>query len=237
MLWTAFILGLGGSLHCATMCGPLVLAMGQSKRIWHARILQNIGRTLSYSMLGWLIGFLGLGLRLAGWQNYLSIIAGVSLLLVLFVTSRKFRFKTWSFPSRLKLYFGRLLPKKTLASQFMLGVVHGFLPCGMVYFALVAALAQPTLGGAALYMALFGLGTIPMLLVIGLSGSWIITRIKSNRWFKVNYLTIFIALFFILRGLGLGIPVISPKFAGSNCEHHIEACKNQQKIATCRSLD
>jgi sulfite exporter TauE/SafE len=106
------------------------------------------------------------------------------------------------------------LQRRTFRSLILLGALNGLLPCGLVYVALAGALAQGGLSSALIYMAVFGLGTMPTMLAIGLSGrifpvAW---RMKLRGVIPAGICLV--AGLLILRGLGLGIPFLSPTFVG-----------------------
>jgi uncharacterized protein len=223
-LWTAFVLGLVGSLHCAGMCGPLALALpktgGNIPGFVAGRAAYNVGRIITYCLMGIVVGFAGRTLLMAGVQRWLSILLGV-LLLVGFFGSRKLAL--WRpatlLVEQLKVRIGALLRQRSLVSLGVLGLLNGLLPCGLVY---VAAAVAATTGGmfpGARYMTAFGFGTVPMMLAISLSGklvpfSW---RLKLGKAIPVS--VFIVASLLILRGLSLGIPFLSPDLAAGNCCH------------------
>ncbi|HTI70798.1 MAG TPA: sulfite exporter TauE/SafE family protein [Candidatus Limnocylindria bacterium] len=224
MLWTAFILGLAGSLHCAGMCGPLALALPATGRgftgFLAGRLAYNSGRLATYSVLGLIFGLLGKSLALIGIQRWVSIAAGILMLVGLLVSRRMTLGKpmigavTW-----LKSGFSALLQRRTLASVGLLGLLNGLLPCGLVYAACAGAAATGGLAAGGAYMALFGLGTWPMMLGIGLSGKAlpVALRFKLQQWVPVSLASV--ALLLILRGMALGIPYLSPDLAAGVCAH------------------
>ncbi len=219
-IWTGFIVGLVGSLHCIGMCGPIVLALpGQGKsnlKFLISRVLYNFGRVIAYSILGMLIGVLGIGVRLAGYQSRLSLALGIIVLIgVLIPThffSKLFSGGIWKRmgDSFNRLWF-RLSKKSTASSMLLIGLLNGFLPCGFVYFGLVGAASTPSVVTSAAYMALFGIGTIPVMLATAYAGNFIgiKVRLAVQRFIPIG--AIIIALLLILRGLDLGIPYVSPK--------------------------
>src|SRR3954466_9482086 len=91
-LWTAFLLGLAGSLHCAGMCGPLLCALpvvGQGRASFYAgRFLYNLGRIGMYGLLGLVFGALGKTLSIAGLQRWLSLAAGCAVLIGLLASAK-----------------------------------------------------------------------------------------------------------------------------------------------------
>ena len=117
LLWTAFVFGLLGSLHCIGMCGPIVLALAgtQSSRLRFTvnRLLYNIGRTITYGILGAFCGWIGQTIKIAGYQSSLSIALGILILLMVFLPSRwaakiiPFNFYHNGI-SRIKTFWGKL---------------------------------------------------------------------------------------------------------------------------------
>lgn len=205
MIWSAFAIGLFGSLHCLGMCGPLVMALPQSSG-WKA-ILYHFGRILAYATIGILVGLFGKGINMAGFQQSVSIISGI--LVILFGLGLLRKKTSWP-PFFLKLYT-KWSQSTDLLSVFLLGFLNGLLPCGMVYVAMAGALIEQDIFRGALYMMVFGAGTLPMML--GISWSKHLwkgeLRRKLNR--AVPVFTILIGILFILRGMNLGIPYVSPK--------------------------
>ena len=219
MIWSAFVIGLAGSLHCLGMCGPIVLVLpGAPRERWRyvlGRILYNLGRAITYALMGAVIGLIGQSIALAGYQQWLGIIAGSLMVLSVLLPGRFFR---RLFPARhydrasgfVKKHLGRLLGSGSTSSLFSIGILNGFLPCGLVYMALAGALSMGSPHGAALYMALFGLGTFPLMFAAAYAGGMITgeMRRKISRLIPVGIVVL--GLLFILRGLSLGIPFISP---------------------------
>ena len=218
--WTAFLLGLVGSLHCAGMCGPLALALPQGKGsvpgYLAGRFAYNLGRIITYSLMGLMFGSVGRLLMLAGVQRWVSISLGLLLIIGLF-TSR--RLALWrpvtALVDELKKQLGMLLRKRSLISLAMLGLLNGLLPCGLVYVAGAGATATGHMLAGAEYMAMFGLGTLPMMLAISLSGSLVPLglRLKLSRLVPVS--VFILGTLLILRGMSLGIPYVSPDLSGA----------------------
>ncbi|TGE17377.1 sulfite exporter TauE/SafE family protein [Hymenobacter elongatus] len=225
MLWAGFLFGLLGSFHCVGMCGAIALALpgGVDKttsplRYAGGRLLYNLGRVTTYATLGGGAGLVGQGLRLAGVQQGLSIASGVLILLLVAVPER--------YPNRLagllgldrplawvKNTLGRLFQQPTLPALYATGVLNGLLPCGLVYLALAGALSAPGVAGAAAYMACFGLGTLPLMFGLSLSGRLVPLVWRTRMRQAVPYAASVLAVVFIVRGLGLGIPYLSPQLS------------------------
>lgn len=221
LLWTAFALGLAGSFHCLGMCGPLLMALpaGENSRLKFLknRLIYNAGRIMSYAFLGGVLGISGQGLALAGYQNTLSIATGVLIILIL-VIPKSFlaRFQSFSLVSRpsalVKEAFSKSFKnQKGGKLMFSAGLLNGLLPCGLVYAALAGAFVSSNIWQGMLYMALFGLGTTPLLLVLVWSKTYFQSLVKLRIGKLVPVFTMVLALLFILRGLSLGIPYVSPK--------------------------
>lgn len=222
--WTPLALGLAGSLHCAGMCGPLALAVpapGKGAATFLiSRTLYNIGRIMTYSLLGVLFGVLGKTLFFAGIQRWFSIALGALLLIGLFSSTRLGLSKPVSnIVVRLRSAMSLFLRKRSVSSLFMLGMLNGLLPCGLVYVAAAAATINGSILGGVLFMAVFGLGTLPMMLSIGLSGRLIPPAVRLQFTRAVPVSVFLLATLLIFRGLGLGIPYLSPNLAEGSCCH------------------
>jgi sulfite exporter TauE/SafE len=224
-LLTAFFLGLIGSLHCAGMCGPLALALprsaGKATRFVAGRFAYNLGRILTYCLLGFCFGLAGKTLLLAGFQRGVSIVLGLMLLAGL-VAARKMAL--WrpitSLVEHLKAPMSRLLRRPGLPSLAMLGLLNGLLPCGLVYVACAGAMATGGILAGVRYMAAFGLGTIPMMLAISLSGALIPPSVRLQWRRAIPVCVFFLGTLLILRGMSLGIPYLSPDLStpeGASC--------------------
>lgn len=211
----AIALGFIGSLHCAAMCGPLILALpippGGPGGFILGRLTYQLSRVTTYSLLGLAAGFIGKAILIAGFQRWLSIALGAAILLG-FLASRK---AAVSAPvvrlvGRLKSAMSVQLRQRSLRSLALLGLLNGLLPCGLVYVAMAAAVTQGGLAGGIIYMALFGLGTMPMMLGIGLSGRAFPHSFRAKMQRAIPFGACLVGALLILRGLGLGIPYVSP---------------------------
>jgi uncharacterized protein len=222
ILWTGFLFGLLGSAHCAGMCGPIAVALPGSDRngmaLFSGRLLYNTGRTLTYMLMGVAAGLLGLGAALAGYQGGLSVFAGTVILLMLIFRTRFFSTSTVFRSEYFRSLFGRLLKSPGNGSLFSLGILNGFLPCGLVYLALAGSAAAGSLLNSVLYMGLFGLGTIPMMLALSLAPGWLKPEARRRLTKFIPVGAALVAVLLILRGLSLGIPFISPDLTGAGAE-------------------
>lgn len=224
MLWTAFILGLAGSLHCAGMCGPLVLAMTAGSRGGPAglsgMIAYHAARVGTYALLGVVFGMLGRSLALAGLQRWVSMGAGVLLLLgaVSVLPSWGSRWGVGVVVG-LRRIAAPWMCGSTLAARMTLGSINGLLPCGLVYAAGAGSAAAGSLPESVAYMGVFGLGTLPMMLGLSISGRALPLHWRSGIQGLVPWTMGGVGVLLIVRGLGLGIPYLSPAMATGSCCH------------------
>lgn len=220
MLASAILLGLMGSLHCIGMCGPIAFMLpvdrsNNFKRIGQT-LLYHLGRLLAYGIIGLLFGLLGKGLYVFGMQQKLSILIGLVMILIVLIPYKVFNRYNLSKPvyrliSKVKNRLGKELKKKSPDTFLTIGFLNGFLPCGLVYMALFGAIAMGNAAQGSLYMVLFGIGTIPLMTTaIYFSGSFKGTT-KRRIQKLIPAFVILVGVLFIIRGLGLGIPYISPK--------------------------
>ena len=227
IIGSAFIMGLAGSLHCIGMCGPLALSLPVSHDNDLSRIsgglIYNSGRILSYTIMGLIFGSIGNLIITSKWQSSLSIGLGIIIFLYLLFPKKYFHFSTATILGKpfmlLRQQLGRLFQSKKLSSLLFIGVLNGFLPCGLVYLALTSSIisASPVNGG--MFMLFFGLGTFPMMFATVLMGNYLNQSIRQKIHKAVPALLFFMAVLLILRGMNLGIPFISPELgAGHNHE-------------------
>ena len=212
-------MGILGSFHCLGMCGPIAMAVPSRNdnrlSVVFDSLLYNIGRTLTYTLLGVLIGLIGSSISLAGYQNTISIAAGVILIITVFFPKRWsskinevpfFRAISTSF----RKVFGKIMGMRTFCSLFILGLLNGLLPCGLVYMALTASIASGTVVGSATFMLFFGLGTLPMMASIFILKSVVSIDIRRKLTRLIPYGVAIVAVLLIMRGMSLNIPYVSP---------------------------
>lgn len=217
MIWTGFLLGLLGSFHCLGMCGPIAMAVSayDKQRFVSNKIVYNLGRMLTYSVLGFIIGSIGFSFQLAGLQQGVSIVTGAFIILLAFYYKRSERYVAGrggvASAGWLKKSLGKFIKKGGKTAFLASGLINGLLPCGMVYIALLASLALQDSFAGALYMFAFGAGTFPLMLVVMLSGKLFSVRIREKFLKGMPYLALLIGILFILRGSGLGIQSVSPQ--------------------------
>jgi sulfite exporter TauE/SafE len=120
---------------------------------------------------------------------------------------------------------GILLQRSSLVALFLLGLVNGLLPCGLVYMALAAAITTGTMVQGVMFMAGFGLGTVPVMLTIALLGKQLQGGLRKRLSAFLPAFSVVIAVLILLRGLNLGIPYVSPKVVEEPREERIECCE------------
>ncbi len=227
---SALVLGAAGSAHCVVMCGPIALAVPTTGRSWSARVgstlLLNGGRLVTYGLLGALFGAFGMGLRLAGLQQIVSIATGSLLLLAVLMPRLLDRTAPSAIVavglSRLRSFLARHLRRTAPEAIFLSGMINGMLPCGLVYAALIGSLALGSSLEGMVFMMLFGIGTWPALFALRLGRVMLATDARQLLQRLAPVALTAMAVLLILRGLDLGIPFISPSaptipFTVTNC--------------------
>lgn len=219
MLYSAFVLGLLGSFHCIGMCGPIAFILPVDRTNALKKVSQitiyHIGRLLSYSIIGLIFGLIGKSLYIFGFQQQLSVTIGVLMIVIVLIPQSLFNKYNFSKPiykliSKVKTALGSALKKKTLDTFLTIGFLNGFLPCGLVYMALFAAIAGGNALNGSIYMLVFGLGTVPLMTTAIYFGHFLKGSARQKIQKAIPVFVIIIGILFILRGLGLGIPYISP---------------------------
>lgn len=219
MIYTAFIFGLISSLHCVGMCGPIAMMLPVDHKNPSKKVVQivtyHFGRVTAYSILGLFFGLLGRGLFLAGFQQKMSIFLGFLMILVVLVPEKVFAQYNFSKPlftliSKVKSALGNQFKQKSYKALFTIGLLNGFLPCGLVYVALFGAIAMQQVPLSMLYMVLYGLGTIPMMSAVVYLSNMLTMPLRNKIQKIIPIVAVGIGVLFILRGLGLGIPYVSP---------------------------
>lgn len=191
-----FVFGLFSSLHCMSMCGPIVLSYSlplagrQLSENALAHTFYNLGRVLTYSLLGAVAGLIGnsvgvLG-QLAGFQNVTAIVTGTfmfaaGLIMLDLIPSRQLqKFNPLLYTSKFLRPLGGRISSPSIGSKFSLGLLLGFMPCGLIYAALLKAMSAGTMLAGALTMIAFGLGTAVSLMGIGVLSTAF--GFKLSRW-------------------------------------------------------
>ncbi len=214
-IWTAFSIGLLGSIHCVGMCGPLALAMPfqglGSRRALRGILAYNFGRLCTYAFVGVVAGLMGKGLWMAGAQKHLTLALGVALALTavfsISVESQLLRlvairrFHQW-----IQGQLGTWVRRDGTKAALMMGVFNGFVPCGLVYMAIAGALTGGSILFGAIFMLLFGLGTFPLMAFTGFAGQVLDLSWRRRLRRLAPALLLLIAALFIVRGLQFEVP-------------------------------
>lgn len=213
-------MGLLGSVHCIGMCGPLVMALpiSQMNPIQKvlATILYHIGKITTYGLLGVVVGVFGKQIPFYNVQQHLSIVIGsLMLVYVLWVfylhPKRKLGFLKIDWLQKpIIAALGKLFKQNNVGSFLLIGFLNGLLPCGMIYLALGSAWANQSALQSGLFMVLFGLGTLPALLMVAFGGQLMGFAFRQKIQKALPYMLFSMGVLLILRGMNLGIPYISP---------------------------
>jgi len=224
----ALLLGLGGSLHCVGMCGPLMFGSllgknGQGFRV-NDFLLYHSGRIGIYAIWGLVFGLIGTSVKWFGVQQNISLSLGIGILAVLLLVKL--------FPKAEKVISDAIVPRfiraqvipylnaHFRASSFMAGLLNGLLPCGLVYVALAGATASQDALRGAVFMAFFGMGTLPLLAALLLLGRGIQTGLRQQmiKWYPL--LIGCMAILLIIRGLDKGNMLSPSLLPGKNVLVH-----------------
>lgn len=222
----AFLLGVIGSAHCVQMCGPLVVSYslplaGTARRTQaFAHLAYNVGRIATYALLGAIAGAIGGAVAfvggLAGVAQLAAVVGGV-LLLVAAAALAGFlpgdglvRVGVFRPASSLSRAVARLMSSETVTAKVWTGMLLGFLPCGLVYAAVVRAGATGSPVGGAATMAAFGAGTSGALFAVGMCSTWITRIIGARRTQVTAFAVSVMGVVLLLRAFTASDPVSSP---------------------------
>ena len=233
MLYSALIFGLISSLHCIGMCGPIAMMLPVDRNNPAKKVIQimiyHLGRLTAYASLGLIFGILGKGFYMAGIQQQLSIVVGILMITIAIVPEKVFMKYNFSKPvyraiSKVKSSLGSQFKRKSPDALFTIGLLNGFLPCGLVYAALFGAIAMPNLTLSISYMLLYGLGTIPMMSAVVFISNIFSLSLRNKLQKIIPVVAVFIGILFIIRGLGLDLAYLSPSntnlFVKANASCH-----------------
>jgi uncharacterized protein len=220
---TSLVLGLISSFHCVGMCGPLALALPVADQDKTSQVfsiaLYNLGRILTYALLGLLFGLAGRKLYLAGMQQWFSIGAGILMFFLAFqyfVRKKNIQPKWMDrFHAVVQMLMQGALQTKGKLSYLFLGMANGLLPCGMVYLAIAGALNTTEVLHSVTFMAGFGAGTLPAMMALAIFSMRVDLSVRRQIKRFMPYVVACMAILLILRGLNLGIPFVSP-YLGEN---------------------
>ena len=219
LFFAALTMGMIGSFHCIGMCGPLAFSLPLKNNSDLAKfagtLLYNSGRIVTYGALGLLFGLAGKSFSLFGFQQGLSITIGIVILLFLiapkkWITQNGKHAVVSKFTGMVREALGRLFFKRNYRSLFAIGLLNGLLPCGLIYMAIAGAVASADPFKSTLFMASFGLGTLPVMWSVSFFGNYIGIGMRQKIRAAYPGLMALVACLLIVRGMSLGIPYLSP---------------------------
>jgi len=252
ILFLGFILGITSNFHCIGMCGPIALAVpvdrSSNRKILFGILQYNFGRILTYSLLGIIVGSIGITINTLGFLQWLSIISGIYLILFAWrkLISERFsgHLPSLGIQSLIGRTLGKVIRSNSPFKLSFLGTLNGFLPCGMVYAGLLNALSAGNPVGSGLAMIAFGIGTLPAMVAIGFAANRISTETRKKFSKVVPYLLTIVGAMIILRGMNLDIPYISPKVTITKSksvdkkqENETQAEKPQVEMSCCHKVE
>jgi sulfite exporter TauE/SafE len=200
-LGAAFLLGLTASGHCVLMCGPIVAAV--QPRDWRGAALMHGTRISVYAAIGAATGAAGAAISGLGAGRWLAWLVAATLLAQAVIS---WRGTTGTSPvgraaGRLVSSLGQRVQARGIWAPVTWGLINGLLPCGMVYGAatLAVGLASPVSGAAA--MAAFGLGTVPVLMLVARPASALLRTLVARRPWLAPAVLVILALIIGMRGM------------------------------------
>ena len=220
MIWAAALLmGLASGLHCIGMCGPLSMAIPVPAHSKLSRPLAlgiyHFSRIIVYMMLGFVAALLGLSILKPEHQQWLSIALGLMVVIMAWFPALISRMR-WSpaqaILGKIKSGFHQYMRNGNASGFLVMGALNGLLPCGMVYLAIASSLLNGEAVSSAYFMMFFGMGTLPTVYFMPLIASGLFRHfnIRAGKLFPV--VMTMVGLVLMLRGMGLGIPYLSPEF-------------------------
>jgi len=216
--FSAFLIGLAGSVHCVGMCGPLALAIpGASKdkgfTFFLRTIAYQISRISGYGVLGLIVGFFSQGMQFTGVQPYFSLLSGILLLFLGFfgIIPEVNAFSKYPiiqhFKVKINRIIGTVMTNEHFSTPFVLGFLNAMLPCGMIYIALGTGLSSGNMSEAALYLISFGLGTLPLMFMVSLSGQFLSLQMRRSWQKTIPIIFMISGIILIYKGMNIDLPV------------------------------
>ena len=224
----AILLGLAGGLHCIGMCGPIALALPAERTAKHniGRFLYQIGRVLTYSTLGAIVGLGASTVAIMATEQVVSIVSGSLMILAALFQLSLHKSIIPSAPllrltAPVRVRLQTLLMKNSPAAMLGIGMLNGLLPCGLVIAALFGAASTHDVVQGSLFMSFFGLGTIPVMTAIAFGTGFITERVRKTLRAAIPVVAVTVGALLIVRGMGLGIPYVSPQHLKTN---NVDCC-------------
>ncbi|MEM9339001.1 MAG: sulfite exporter TauE/SafE family protein [Bacteroidota bacterium] len=203
----AFVMGVVGSLHCVGMCGPLNLLMLSSSRSYTSYFLYHAGRVTSYLLLGLVLGLIGHSFQLFKLQQAVTFTLGVTLFALYGIPGVRAKLEKYYYQSALYKVLRRTLSKNFSSRKrwFLSGAANGLLPCGLTYVAAAGSVVAGTTAKGVAFMLLFGLGTLPglLLLSIGVTTSGFLRTMVPK---AIPFIAILSGGILLLRGFLISYP-------------------------------
>lgn len=216
LIISGFVLGMAGSLHCMGMCGPLSLVLPMQGLTPGSKLFSlltyQIGRITTYAILGIAFGFFGRQMFHAGFQQTASLVIGFIIVAagILLFVGKYGGNKRLMAPAR-RAFDKLWIRAWNTKSFFLIGMVNGLLPCGMIFVALLATLSFPHRWDAPVFMIGFGFGTLPAMMIAAYAMAQLRPAGRKLMRQIVPYFMILVGVWLFLRGLNLGIPFVSPE--------------------------
>jgi sulfite exporter TauE/SafE len=213
--YLALTMGLMSSFHCIGMCGPIALALpiqkGNKFQQFSSLSIYNSGRTLTYGLLGLMLGSVGSSLSWIGYLRYLSVFSGILMLAYVLWPARLDIYfhppRFWQmFIQQLKKQMAEMLRSRKLQSWFLLGILNGLLPCGLIYMALISSVATGSAVNGGLFMLLFGIGTLPAMMAVGFFKQWFTVSLRTRMRKLTPVILAAAGILLIARGLLIQYP-------------------------------
>lgn len=216
----AFVMGAVGSLHCIGMCGPLALALPMGHRNAAGRVvggaLYNLGRMTTYALLGLVLGLAGQAFLSGKAQQVFSIVLGAGILIYVLAPVKWKGLAGFTNAAnkpflKLRGALAALFGARHYGAHYVVGVLNGLLPCGLVYLAITSSFLTGSAAKGSLFMAAFGLGTFPAMLAVVFFGNYMNQQMRLRLRRAVPVFLLLMGTLLVLRGMNLGIPFISPQ--------------------------
>lgn len=223
MFGTGFFIGLVGGMHCVLMCTPVVMALNPNRTLGN-QTLYHSGRIVIYAGMGLVAGAVGTGLSWFGFQQFISILMGITIILITVFPATRARFYKTSLSSVPVKSLRRFLHSSGPTRPLIAGMLNGLLPCGLVYVGLTGALALGNTMDGLMFMIGFGVGTLPWLTGAVAVVGQLPLKFRYQASKVIPALALSVGILFILRGLALNIPFISPALQSLGLPEAMTTC-------------
>lgn len=246
---TGFVLGISSSLHCLGMCGPIAMALPLNRQsngtIFWGALQYNLGRVVTYAILGMIAGLFGLTVHTFGFLQWASILAGAFLILFawrkLLTRVPMLHAPNFFLTGKLNSLLGKVIRSKRPGKLVFLGSLNGLFPCGMVYAALLNAILAGSPMASATAMISFGIGTLPAMIFVSFAIGKISAEKQQAFRRALPYILSIVGVIIMLRGMNLNIPYLSPKVSiqseYTNGENPVKETKSEVVMDCCHSKD